>query len=655
MLWTAFVLLPVDGWGLFDGVPLGVLDIVSIVTIWVSWAITRKVRGTWLAGIAIVLKIAAAPLLLDHGFSASYFANPTFTPPVERSTEHHARDVTRIDRRLSFGRAGVPDLPLFFFDDFRFNFYQRGEPRRGELPFSVAWDGYAWVEEGERERTFSLKGSAVEASLELDGATVLTMPAGSGSATASLLYPKGWRHIVVRASGAQGAARDFEADMGAETIYRAPVSRNAMLADRVVRAISMAIDVAVIVLLAWSAFAAARKRIWIAIVAAIALADAIRFAAPAIGRLILQPGGDDSLTYQTYARDIVFHGPLMLLGAPPGQAEPFYYQPLYSYFLAIVHLLFGDDLFGLFLVQRLSLAAILLAVCWMTRRLFGKTAGTIACVIGIVMLYAWVDYAWRDVWARTLWTEVLFVPLVAAWACSLIALTAKDATWRTAVVSGIVGGLAVLTRSTLLLALVVAPVVVIAARRKARLPLAPVAVMLLMAGAVISTATVRNWIASGRFVPITTSFGINLYLGNAPPARLPVHDDHAIYSWIDADDNRRQVIEYAWHEPAAFARNLFNKALYSVGYFNALVPGAGVSLVFMGILIAALGGMVVAGRDPARQIPAAIALCLFASVIAIFPSHFRLIFPGYLLLLPYAAAALAKPWSGRGTSYTMEG
>jgi 4-amino-4-deoxy-L-arabinose transferase-like glycosyltransferase len=412
-----------------------------------------------------------------------------------------------------------------------------------------------------------------------------------------------------------------------------------MLADRVARAISLAIDAAAIAFLAWSLVAAARTRVWAAIAAAIALADALWFAAPSAGRLILQGGGDDSLTYQTYARDIVFHGPLMLLGAAPGQAEPFYYQPLYAYFLAAVHLLFGDELWGLFLLQRLSLAAMVVAVCWMTRRLAGKPAGVMACVLGIVLLYAWLDRAWVDVWARTLWTEVLFVPLVAAWACSLMALAAKDATWRTAVLSGIAGGLGVLTRSTLLLGL----------------PLAPVAVLLLVAVAFIGMATVRNWIASGRFVPITTSFGINLYLGNAPPARLPVHDDHAVYSWIAADDNRRQVIEYAWHEPAAFGQNLVNKALYSLGYFNPLVPGAGVSLVLIAIWIAALAGVAVTPRDPARQIPALIALCLFASVIVIFPSHFRLIFPCYVLLLPYAAAALAKPWSGRGTSYTMEG
>ena len=660
VLWTAFVLLPVDGWGMFDGVPLGVLDVIALATVWFVWAVAPSETGQrakrllgrveWVA-VLLVLKIAAAPLLLEHGFSAAYFANDTFTPPIERSTEYRGRDATRVDRRLSFGPSQPADLPLFFFDDFRFNFYQRGEPRRGELPFSVVWDGYVWVEEGEREHSFQLFGSAVQASLEIDGAPIVTLtPGGGGAAEAIVLYPKGWRHLVVRAAGAQGAARDFlvrsgDGVLGEDAVYRAPVSRNAMRADRVSRAISLAIDALVILVLGWSVLVAALTSVWKAVVTAVAVTEALWFAAPAIGRLILQPGGDDSLTYQVYARDIVFNGPLMLLGLSPGQGEPFYYQPLYSYFLAAVHLLFGDELFGLYFIQRLSLAAILVAVCWMTRRLYGRAAAAIACVVGIALLYGWVDYAWRDVWARTLWTEVLFVPLVAAWACSLVALTAKDATMRTAVSSGIVGGLGVLTRSTLLLALVVAPVIVMVARRKARLPIRPVAVMLLVAVAVISLATLRNWIASGKFVPITTSMGINLYLGNSPPAHLPVHDDHVIASLLGADDNMKQVIEYASHEPGSFARNLFNKLLYSLGFFTPLVPGAGYSPVLIALWAMALAGVFATARDPGRLVPAAIAACLFAAVIAIFPSHFRLIFPGYVLLLPYVAAAAARPFS----------
>lgn len=653
LVWTAFVLLPIDGWGLLDGVPLRLLDAAVLFIIWSTWVVRGRLAGKWVVVAALVLKIAAAPLLLPRGFSASYFANETFTPPLEQSVEYRRGDATRVDQTLAFGREGGPDLPLFFFDDFRrFNFYQRGEPRRYELPFSVIWDGYAWVEEGERARTFYLEGSAVQATLELDGATVLELTPGAGAVSATLLYPKGWRHIVVRAAAGPGAPRDFEAGsadrpFGSEPIYRTPASRTAMVVDRLVRGASQAIDLLLIIVLAWAVAAAALRASWLGIAAVIAMAEALWFAAPAAGRLILQPGGDDSLTYQTYARDIVMNGPLMLLGAPAGQAEPFYYQPLYSYFLALVHLLFGDDLFGLYLLQRLSLAIVAGCTWWIARALYGKRAGQAAIVIGILFLYGWVDP-----WARTLWTEVLFVPLTMAWTCLLIRLAAPDAGRQTAIAAGMAGGAAVLTRSTLLLALAVVPPLLIAGRRRVRSPASPVVVMLMIAAAVIGLATLRNWIASGQAVPITTSFGINLYLGNSPPARLPVHADHDIYRWVRADANTQQLIEYGLHEPSSFAANLWHKALYALGDFEPLVAAAGSSPVLILTWIAAIIGGAVALKTPppeplapfARLIPAAISLSLFASVILIFPSHFRLILPGYVLLLPYVAALAARPW-----------
>ena len=49
--------------------------------------------------------------------------------------------------------------------------------------------------------------------------------------------------------------------------------------------------------------------------------------------------------------------------------------------------------------------------------------------------------------------------------------------------------------------------------------------MALVTVLVVSLATLRNWVASGRFVPITTSFSINFYLGNQPPPGVPVHTD----------------------------------------------------------------------------------------------------------------------------------
>ena len=61
---------------------------------------------------------------------------------------------------------------------------------------------------------------------------------------------------------------------------------------------------------------------------------------------------------------------LQLLGAPAGEASPFYFQPFYPYFLAAVHLLFGEDAFGVLFLQRLGLWASLFAVASTARALF---------------------------------------------------------------------------------------------------------------------------------------------------------------------------------------------------------------------------------------------------------------------------------------------
>lgn len=651
LLWTAFVALPVDGWGILDGAPLGPLDAVALTVVWSVFAATGRVPGGRLIAGALLLKLASAPLLLPQGFSASYFANDAFAPPIEPSVEYRRPDATRVDRELAFGGAGSPDFPLFFFDDFtRFNFYRRGEPRRYELPFSVIWDGYEWVQNGDRERVFYLKGSGVTATLEIDGATAASLAAGAGAVTVPVSYPKGWRHVVVRVAAGSGTARAFEAGtldaasrehaLGSATLYRAPATPIRVRLDRGIRFVGGVIDVAAIAALTVFAVMAARGRRIAALLIAFVTVDALWFASPAIGRLILQPGGDDSLTYQTYARDIALHGPWQLLGAPMGQGEPFYYQPLYSYFLAAVHLLSGDGLFGLYYLQRLSLAVILGCIWWMTRRLYARRAGDVALVLGAAFLYGWVSHGNVDPWARTLWTEVLFVPLVCAWTCGLIALCSRDAAAGTAVLAGLAAGAAVLTRSTLLVAVALAPLPVIYERRKAQLPLSPVAVMIAVTIAMAGLATTRNWMVSGRFVPITTSLAVNLHLGNTPPAGLP--DDKHWWSGLIAEDSTRQVIEYARHEPRAFARNLWNKTLYSFGYFERLVPGAGYSIIFIALWMVAVTGAASTLRSmpgsAVHWIPGLVAACHFLTVILIFPSHFRLIMPGYVLLLPYVAA-----------------
>jgi hypothetical protein len=198
----------------------------------------------------------------------------------------------------------------------------------------------------------------------------------------------------------------------------------------------------------------------------------------------------------------------------------------------------------------------------------------------------------------------------------------------------------------LLLTLVFVVPVLVVARQKRRLPLAPVAVMLAAMALVTSLATARNVVAAGQFVPITTSLPINLLLGNTPPVGVPVHDvtDHALYAWIAGDDRTRSAIEFARHAPGAFARHLGHKAMYALGIFEPLVPGAGRSPALVGTwLLGALGAALALRKPPraARALPLAVAAGMFAAVVLIFPTHARLILPMYVMLLPYVAVTVA--------------
>ena len=70
-----------------------------------------------------------------------------------------------------------------------------------------------------------------------------------------------------------------------------------------------------------------------------------------VDKLELLGGGQDWLTHESFARDILIGGPLMTLGKPLGEGRTFYAQPFYPYALAAMHALTGEDLFGVVALQ----------------------------------------------------------------------------------------------------------------------------------------------------------------------------------------------------------------------------------------------------------------------------------------------------------------
>jgi hypothetical protein len=189
------------------------------------------------------------------------------------------------------------------------------------------------------------------------------------------------------------------------------------------------------------------------------------------------------------------------------------------------------------------------------------------------------------------------------------------------------------------------------ARRRLGVPSRAVLLSGLVLVSVIGLATLRNAVAAHRFVALASSGPVVLLLGNPPPSGTPKHPDqpHALLQWLRLDERTQSVAEGALHQPAAFTANLVRKALYTLGFFGAYVPGTGWSPILVITWSAALFGLVgrrdAFGRDARglmQWLPAVLAASHFGAVTIFVPHVYadRLILPFYVLLVPYVGAFL---------------
>jgi len=652
LIWAAYFIVPNDAGGLVGGWPLGPLDAAALVAIgWLGIYGGRLPLAPLAAVVMIVTTAAGAMIPGSSGFRARYFTTLDATGAPERSGPF-ATAFTRIDEQLHF-EPGGNELPLNFFNDnSRFSYFQVRPRERTKLEFSVRWSGF-----------WRAPGGADEIYVDAPGAIGEVFIDGE-KRTGQLDLRPGWHRLDVALSSPYGAPRRFSAGtvrlgvatpFGARSVYTQQIQAWQVLSQRYLRIMRTVCDLAAIGLILIVVALELRKKIAalrrsatdrerrdqaIAIFAAVAAVDAWRFAWPWATRVMTLVGGDDTLTYETYARDILFNGILMSGGKPFGQGEPFYYQAFYPYFLAATHFVFGEFMFGALLVQRLLAAVAIVKLVEITIRYTTERAWIVALPIAS----AFIGWKFWHIAGQPL-NESLYVPLLVVSAAGMIRLY-DDPKTKSAAWTGMISGFAAITRSTALLAwAVVWPAVWATESTESPGRRRILTILIASCFAVLSLVAIRNWIVAGVPTPIPTEGAITLLGGNEPPPGLTIAPERrAFYQRFGISDMTATVIEYAITEPGLFAKNLERKALFVLGFYEPYAPGWGYSPVYIVTWITAVAGVWLAIKRRTGSmwpvlIPLLISLTQFIAIVIVYPKGERLLVPIHTLLIPYTAVA----------------
>jgi 4-amino-4-deoxy-L-arabinose transferase-like glycosyltransferase len=210
---------------------------------------------------------------------------------------------------------------------------------------------------------------------------------------------------------------------------------------------------------------------------------------------------------------------------------PIFHPPLYPYFLALVHSAFGS-LFAIKLLQAFLGSLLIPAVFRLADHLFGPRPAILA---GALTAF-YPEFIW---YASHFWCETLFLTLL-WWAMERVLVADQSRSARAAALAGLLFGLAILTRETVLYLLPIAALWLGFARaEKAK---ARAAALVVAAFLVVAPWTVRNWIQFHAFIPVSTGGGLNLYQGNAPISRTEVYNEY--------NANEGKVEQFQWARSA---------------------------------------------------------------------------------------------------------
>jgi 4-amino-4-deoxy-L-arabinose transferase-like glycosyltransferase len=206
------------------------------------------------------------------------------------------------------------------------------------------------------------------------------------------------------------------------------------------------------------------------------------------------------------------------VGFSPLKLRFVFHPPVYPYFIGIHSAIFGSlegTLAAVKVTQCLLGALLVLAVGRIGAVTFGDRAGLFAAAV--TAFYPELVWFCSHLWAETVFAVVLW------WGFERLLQADTRGSVGVAAAAGVLFGVAILTRETVLYYLPVAAFW-LAWRRSGGGRRA--AILLATALLVVLPWTIRNWAIFKTFIPVSTAGAMNLWQGNTPLSRPEVYEEY---------------------------------------------------------------------------------------------------------------------------------
>jgi 4-amino-4-deoxy-L-arabinose transferase-like glycosyltransferase len=365
-----------------------------------------------------------------------------------------------------------------------------------------------------------------------------------------------------------------------------------------------------------------------------------------VDKVTLLGGGQDWLTHETFARDILINGPLMTLGKPLGEGRTFYAQPFYPYALAGMHALTGEDQFGVVALQVFGSGVAGVLLYYLARRLFGTVAAVATFGLFVPLWARHVEW----VSERLISESIYFVILPAL---LLVLVRCLDARRRSDfVLAGLLLGLAIVTRGPTLLYVPFVVAIVWLGLRRAGLDRAGIvgrlALLLVCAGLLVGLVPLRNEIVAGQPALTASSGGVNLQKLHRPTngVRLSMAQDRWFAPYLQ-DAPTRETVEFLLQDPLGYVQACVLLAAYSLGY-GAAIDESQVALwpdlILYNVLYLGAILLLANARSLRAGLLHAFILIHFATMVIFVPYDYdnRLVVPMYLPIIVFGGYLLSE-------------